>query len=182
MRCRLNTVIIVVITTLFWLPQVVDSAEQPTIEERLIRLEEGQKRLEQRIKDINSSLNKRIDDTNNRIDDLRKEMNTRFFELRQDMNKGFERMNQRFEMMNNRLNDMSQRIGDLQLWFQIAGGILAAVLAGLIAHIIWIWKRLAKVETRVNGHLAETEKDRLIASYREEIEEVKAWVNKLKTA
>jgi len=192
MRCRLNIVIIVVITT-FWLPQVVNSAEQPTIEERLIRLEEGQKRLGQRIEDINGSLNKRIDnvnnslskridDTNKRIDDLRKEMNTRFSELRQDMNKGFERINQRFEDMNQRFGDMNQRIGDLQLWFQIAAGILLAVLAGLIAHIIWIWKRLTKVETRVNGHLAETEKDRLIVSYREEIEELKAWVNKLKTA
>lgn len=163
MRYRLKIAITTVIIT-FWLSLLANSAEKPTIEERLIRLEEGQKRLEQRIQDINSSLNKRIDDVNNRIDDI----NTRFVELRQDMN-------QRFD-------DMNQRIGDLQLWFQIAAGILLAILAGLIAHIIWIWKRLTKVETRVNGHLAETEKDRLIVSYREEIEELKAWVNKLKTA
>lgn len=170
MRYRLKIAITTVIIT-FWLSLLANSAEKPTIEERLIRLEEGQKNLAQRIEDINSSLNKRIDDVNNRIDDI----NTRFVELRQDMN-------QRFEVMDQRLDDMSQRIDDLQLWLQIIAGILVAVFAGLIAHLIWIWKRLTKVETRVNGHLAETEKDRLIASYREEIEELQAWVNKLKTA
>ncbi|MFV1977379.1 MAG: coiled-coil domain-containing protein [Candidatus Scalindua sp.] len=45
--------------------------------ERIIRLEEGQKALNQRIDDINKrfdDVNKRIDDTNKRIDDLREEI------------------------------------------------------------------------------------------------------------
>jgi len=141
----------------------VNSAEKPTIEERLIRLEEGQTRLAQRIEDMNNSLNKRIDDVNKRIDDVNgriDDINTRFAELRQDMN-------QRFE-------DMNQRIDDLYLLSQIAVGVLAVVLAGLIAHIIWIWKRLTEIETKVKDHLSEAEKDRLIASYREEIEKLKS--------
>ena len=50
--------------------------------ERLTRLEEGQKRLDDSIKTLDINLNKRIDDLNkrmdNRIDDLRSEMNSRF--------------------------------------------------------------------------------------------------------
>lgn len=46
---------------------------KPTIEERMIRLEEGQKNLEKRFDDMN----KRIDDTNKRIDDLRADMTSR---------------------------------------------------------------------------------------------------------
>ena len=50
--------------------------------ERLTRLEEGQKRLDDSIKTLDTNLNKRIDDLNkrmdNRIDDLRSEMNSRF--------------------------------------------------------------------------------------------------------
>ena len=45
-------------------------AQQPTVEERLIRVEEGQKALVQR-----------IDDTNRRIDDLRADMNQRFADM-----------------------------------------------------------------------------------------------------
>jgi hypothetical protein len=44
------------------------------IAERLIRLEEGQKALAQRLEDVNTNLNKRIDD-------LRGEMNNRFDDL-----------------------------------------------------------------------------------------------------
>ena len=50
--------------------------------ERLTRLEEGQKRLDDSIKTLDINLNKRIDTLNkrmdNRIDDLRSEMNSRF--------------------------------------------------------------------------------------------------------
>jgi len=42
-----------------------------------------------------------------------------------------------------------------------------------------MWRRLIKVETTVEEHLAETEKDRLIAFQREEIEMLKARLDKL---
>ena len=48
--------------------------ERPTVEERLIRLEEGQKGLAQRIEGIDRSLNQRIED-------LRTDMNQRFGDL-----------------------------------------------------------------------------------------------------
>jgi hypothetical protein len=37
-------------------------AQRPTIDERLIRLEEGQKAINQRIGDVERGINKRIDD------------------------------------------------------------------------------------------------------------------------
>jgi hypothetical protein len=52
----------------------VEKAERITdreIIERLIRLEEGQKALNQRIDDMNNSVNKRFDDINNKIDDIK---------------------------------------------------------------------------------------------------------------
>jgi len=49
-------------------------AQQGTIDERLARLEEGQKAIHQRIDDVN----KRIDDVNKRIDGLRADVNKRF--------------------------------------------------------------------------------------------------------
>ncbi len=50
----------------------------PSIEERLIRLEEGQKTIQIQIE----STNRRIEDTNKRIDDLRADMNNRFDDLK----------------------------------------------------------------------------------------------------
>ena len=48
------------------------------IVERLTRLEEGQKNLENRFDDLRSEMNGRFDDVNSRINDLRFEMNSRF--------------------------------------------------------------------------------------------------------
>ena len=51
------------------------------IVERLTRLEEGQKALNQRFDDVNrrfDDVNQRFEDVNRRIDDLRAEMNTKF--------------------------------------------------------------------------------------------------------
>ncbi|MFQ6041044.1 MAG: hypothetical protein ACE5PV_09320 [Candidatus Poribacteria bacterium] len=144
------------------------AVEKPTIEERLIRLEEGQKRL-----------NQRLEDTNKRIDDLRQEMNQRFG----DINQRFGDINQRFEDTNKRIADlqqyMNQRFDDLRFWLQIALGMLVLIIAGLVGQFLLIWRRLVKVESKVEDHLAETEKNRLIAFQREEIEMLKARLDKL---
>lgn len=141
------------------------AAEKPTIEERLIHLEEGQK-----------MLNQRIEDTNKRIDDLRQDMNQRFG----DINQRFNDINRRFDDINQRFDDMNQRFDDLRFWLQIALGMLALVIAGLVGQFLLIWRRLVKVELKLENHLAETEKDRLIAFQREEIEMLKAQLDKLK--
>jgi len=121
---------------MFIVSVVATAAEKPTVEERLIRLEEGQKRL-----------NQRIEDTNRRIDDLRQ--------------------------------DMNQRFADLHFWLQIVIAMLALVIAGLIAQFLLVWQRLVRVESKVEEHLAETEKDRLIVFQRGEIDMLKARLDKL---
>lgn len=66
---------------------------RPTAEERLIRLEEGQKALNQKIDDLEKRFNQRIDDLekrlNQRIDDLEKALNGRIDDLRHDVNNRF---------------------------------------------------------------------------------------------
>jgi hypothetical protein len=134
---------------------IVASGQSPSTEARLIRLEEGQK-----------SLDKRFDDLNTRLGDLRSEMNARFAELREDMNKRFEAQDKRFDT--------------LEFWFQLIMGALVVIIGGLISQWVFLWRRVIHVETVVEGHLKETEKDLLLGYYRKELEEVKQEVNKLK--
>ncbi|UCE05523.1 MAG: hypothetical protein JSW07_18230 [bacterium] len=54
--------------------QAQEKVDLSTINERLIRLEEGQKSINQRFEDVN----KRFDDVNKRIDDLQVTFNNRF--------------------------------------------------------------------------------------------------------
>lgn len=143
-----------IMVAMFIVSIVAGAAEKPTIEERFIRLEEGQKRLFQR-----------MEDTNKRIDDLR-----------QDINQSFGDINQRLDDMNRRFDE---RFDDLHFWLQIVLGMLVLVIAGLVAQFLLVWQRLVKVESKVEDHLAETEKDRLIDFQREEIENLKTRLDKL---
>jgi len=59
---------------LILIPLTAFSQQDDTIKESLIRLEEGQKALNQRFDDVN----KRFDDANRRIDDLRNDIDKRF--------------------------------------------------------------------------------------------------------
>ncbi len=69
---------------------------QPAIEERLIRLEEGQK-----------SIIAQLNDTNKRIDDLRADMNSRF----NDMNNRFEDLNSKFNWIYGLLSAIIALVG-----------------------------------------------------------------------
>ena len=115
----------------------------PTVEERLIRLEEGQKALIQRIEDTN----RRIEDTNRRIDDLRA--------------------------------DVNGRLDDMQFWVQLLVGVVSGFGLVLVGGWITLAVKVSRVETRVQDHLPEAEKDRLLAFQREEIEALKARVERL---
>ena len=87
------------------------------IAERLTRLEEGQK-----------ALNNRIDDTNKRIDDLRAEMNTRFDDV------------------NRRFDDVNKRI-DILMWIMGLFVTISLVILGAVVRIQWqMGKRLVAVE------------------------------------
>ncbi|MEW6618416.1 MAG: hypothetical protein AB1422_03540 [bacterium] len=98
-----------VICFLILTPQVYsEEVYKIGIEERLIRLEEGQKTLNQRLDDINQ----RFNDMNQRFDD----MNQKF--------------NQRFDDMNQRLNDM--------MGIMLSGfGVLLAGMFSLTGFVIW---------------------------------------------
>lgn len=146
-------------------PAYGEEEKPSSIEETLIRLEEGQKALSQHLEEGLKALNQRIDDTNKRIDDT----NKRIDDLRQDMN----------SQIGNLRQDMNERFADLHFWLQIIFGAVVLVIAGLIAQWLLMWQRLIGVETKVKEHLAETEKDRLIVFQREEIEMLKARLDKL---
>jgi len=147
------TVKLMLIVVLGW--TFIAFAQSPSVETRLIRLEEGQK-----------SLDKRFDDLNMRLSDLRSEMNTRFAELREDMNKRFEAQDKRFDT--------------LTFWFQLIMGALVVIIGGLVGQWLFLWRRVIHVESVVEGHLKETEKDLLLGYYRKELDELKHEVNKLK--
>jgi hypothetical protein len=112
-----------------------------------------------RLEEGQKSLDKRFDDLNTRLGDLRSEMNTRFTELREDVNKRFDTM---------------------EFWFQLVMGALVVIIGGLISQWVFLWRRVIHVETVVEGHLKETEKDLLLGYYRKELEELKQEVSKLK--
>jgi len=150
-------------------PAYGEEKNPSSIEETLIRLEEGQKALSQRLEDGLKTLNQRIDDTNKRIDDLRQDMNSQIGSLRQDI----------YTQVGNLREDMNERFADLNFWLQITFGAVVLVIAGLIAQWLLMWKRLIRVDTKVEEHLAETEKDRLIAFQHEEIEMLKTRLDKL---
>lgn len=66
---------------LILIPLTAFSQQDNSIKESLIRLEEGQKALNQRFDDVNKrfdDVNKRFDDINRRIDDLRNDVDKRF--------------------------------------------------------------------------------------------------------
>ena len=72
-------IIVLVIPSLLLAVETAPRISDREIVERLTKLEEGQKNLENR-----------IDDVNNRIDDLCSEMNSRFQNLRSEMNSRFD--------------------------------------------------------------------------------------------
>jgi len=81
-----------------------------------------------------------------RIDDLRDSNNQRFNDLRDSNNQRFDAINKRFD--------------DLFFWLQLVSGALVLILGGMIAQWMLMWKRMSKVEAKVE--------DRLIIGYREE--------------
>jgi len=87
----------------------------PGIDERLVRLDEGQRNLE-----------KRLDDINRRIDDLRSDMNLRF----EDVNRRFEDVNRRFDDINRRMGELH----DLIIW---GFGVTFAGMFTLIGFVLW---------------------------------------------
>ena len=124
------------------------AGQNRAVVERLIRLEEGQKALMQRLEDVDKSLGQRIEATNQRVDDLLTDMNQRFA-------------------------DMDKRFADLNFWLQMTFGAIFATLGVVVLQWATTIRRTTQVTERLEAHLAETEKDRLLTFQREEIELLK---------
>ncbi len=140
--------------------------------EKLVKLEEGQKSLEQEFKTQIGNINGRIDDLdrklNKRIDDLRKEMNGRFNDVNariDDVNARFHDVNARIDdlrkEMKNRFHDVNARIDDLrkemnaqfntlQWMFGLFIGISIIILA-FVLRMLWLMqKRQVKLEATLS--------------------------------
>jgi len=102
---------------LFVLPFISYSKDIPFTQddrERLLRLEEGQKAINQRFDDVN----KRFDDVNRRFDDV---------------NRRFDDVNKRFDDVNKRIDDLREEVKGLRdLLYVVIGGIFV-----LIGFVIW---------------------------------------------
>lgn len=85
-------------------------------------------------------------------------------------------------VLSQRLDGLEKRFGDLMFWLQMTFSAVLVVLASIIAQWIIMWRRLIRVETKLENHLAETEKDRLIVLQREEINLLKTRLDKLEKA
>lgn len=132
--------------------QVYAVQNRPTIEERLIRLEEGQKALNQRIDDLIVSIDRR-----------------------------FEAVDKRFEAVDKRFDDLTATMRFwFQTMTIILVAVFSGIIAQLV--FFWQRMGVAKTETRADEHLAETKKDKVIALYREEVDGLKKRVARLEGA
>ena len=110
---------------------------KPTIEERLIRVEEGIKNLDKRIDGLETSLNKRIDDTNKRIDDT-----------------------------NKRIDDLRADIGEMRTMMLTGFGVLLSGMFALIGFVIWDRRTAIAPVARTTKELEERE-EKIVAVLRE---------------
>ncbi len=133
-----------------FLPQISPAQEtkNATIEERLVRLEEGQKNLEKS------------------LEDFRSEMNTRFND-----------MNTRFSDMNTRFSDVNKRFDDLRFWLQFILGTVVLILGGLVAQWMLFWKRLSQVEARVDERIVLGYKEEELKEIKRRLETLEARIS-----
>lgn len=110
--------------------EIAERISDREIVERLTRLEEGHKSLNNRFDDVN----KRFDDVNKRFDDVNKRID--------DVNK---RIDDLGHIMNARFGDVNERLGDIMNFLHILAGAMLIVGGGVLGWLVVIWKRLARV-------------------------------------
>jgi len=112
------------------------------IVERLTRLEEGQKALNQRFDDVNQ----RFDDVNRRFDDV---------------NRRFDDVSQRFDDVNRRIDDLRAEMNtkfNIMLWMLGTFITIALVILSFVLRMLWIiQKRQAQMETELEKQRKEIE-------------------------
>jgi len=144
---------------LLFLAQSGVGQEKASLEQRLTRLEEGQKALKEEV-------------TN-----LRSEMNARFAELRGDMNARFEEISARFEGINARFGDINGRFDDLKSKFGWLYLLLSAIIAlngAMVGSVVWLARQERPVGQRHYEQILrrEDEIEREILSLRQRLENI----------
>jgi ribosome recycling factor len=131
----------------FILPPLSSAVETaPRISDReiiesLAELKAGQQTLQQQITDLKES-------TQRQTSDFRQDTQRQINDLRQEMNIRFDDMSRRFDDMSRRFDDLNRRFDDVTTLLQLLIGALVVVLGGMLAWLIAIWRRLARVEER----------------------------------
>jgi len=94
--------------------------------ERLTRLEEGKRNLEQRMVEGFAALGQRIDDTNRRIDDTNRRI--------EDTNRRIEDNNR---SLSQRFDDTNRRIDELREYLLWGFGVMFAGMFALVGFVLW---------------------------------------------
>jgi TolA-binding protein len=129
------------------------------IVEKLTRLEEGIKAVNQRIDDVNRTLEQRIDDTNRRIDDT----NHRIEELQKALSQRIDDTNRRIDELK---QDLGQRIDELRQTLLWGIGITFAGMFSLVGFVLWDRRSVLTPAVRQMDDLRERE-EKLEAALRE---------------
>jgi hypothetical protein len=107
--------------------------------ERLVRVEEGQKALAQRLEGVNTGLNQRIDD-------LRVEMSGRIEDLRVEMSGRINDTNKRIDDLR---VDMNNRFNDVMTMLQIIVSTLVALVLAIAGAGFIMWRKILAVDAAV---------------------------------
>lgn len=141
------------------------STDVREVRERLIRLEEGQKALSQRVGDVNTDLSKRIEDVNanlgKRIEDVNTNLSKRIEEVNANLSKRIEDVNtnlsKRIEDVNTSLSkriddlrsDMNSRLDDLMTLSHIIISTLVALVLAIAGAALVMWRKILTVDAAV---------------------------------
>ena len=123
--------------------------------ERLTRLEEGQRNLEQRMVEGFAALGQRIDDTNRRIDDTNRRID--------DTNRRIEDNNR---SLSQRFDDTNRRIDELREYLLWGFGVMFAGMFALVGFVLWDRRTALAPAVRRTEELQERER-RLEAALKE---------------
>jgi len=142
------------------------------IVERLTRVEEGIKAIQQQIDDTNKRIddtNKRIDDTNKRIDDLNESTHRQINDLKESTHRQINDLKESTRQQINDLKESTNKRFDILQWMLGLFITVALSIMGIIGRILWLHqKKLTQIETSLEAQ-------------KEEISFLKTLIEKLQT-
>ena len=110
----------------------------PSVEERLIRLDDGQRFLER----DTDELKRRVGETGRRIA-------AQLDELRSDATERLDKLHGHLSDSSGRLGEINRGVGDLVTQLQLLIGLIATLAVGIFSALIVLWRRLATAESDI---------------------------------